>query len=113
MHGRKVQLPLLPSLEIENVKTYDGETCMNYLNTHVPIVHSVALDKIKKAQAAQKKFYDKKLRIKKDYQVGELVARKVLEKSSFPAERFSGPWVLVAPNNKKKKPLGNYTSKTT
>ncbi|KAI7889035.1 uncharacterized protein EV154DRAFT_388911, partial [Mucor mucedo] len=60
LYGRKPELPLLPSLDIQDPKTYDTETWMSFLNEKIPLIHHKALENIKKAQEYQKKFYDKK-----------------------------------------------------
>ncbi|OBZ80588.1 hypothetical protein A0J61_11363, partial [Choanephora cucurbitarum] len=71
LYGRKASLPLLPGLENTDPKTYDTESW----------------------------FYDKKSRVKQDYKIGDLTARKNLEKLTFPKERWSGPWIIVDNNN--------------
>ena len=100
LFGRKAKLPLFPDLQVDNPKTYETEIWVNYLNEHIPLVHVTALQNIKKAQAHQKRFYDKGKRVKHNYQVGDLIARKNLEKTGFPKERWSGPWVVASMNNK-------------
>lgn len=73
---------------------------MAYLNEKIPVIHNKALDNIKKAQSYQKKFYDKKSKLKRDYKIGDLIARKNLDKiGGFPKERWSGPWVILSENN--------------
>ncbi|KAG2230472.1 hypothetical protein INT48_003020 [Thamnidium elegans] len=84
---------------IKNPKTYDTESWLKYLNARISLIYGKALENIKKAQEHQKKFYYKKAKIKYDYQVGDLITRKNLEKSTFPKERWSGPWVIVKKNN--------------
>ncbi|KAG1046854.1 hypothetical protein G6F43_010677 [Rhizopus delemar] len=98
LYGREVILPLNNELRI-NPKTYETEPWVNYLNKYIPILHGKAITNIKRAQEAQKKFYDKGTTIKRDYKVGDLIARKNLEKSSFPKERWTGPWVITKTNN--------------
>jgi len=44
--------------------------------------------------------YNKGKQVTYDYKIGDLVARKNLEKSGFPKERWSGPWIVVAFNSK-------------
>ncbi|KAI9332123.1 hypothetical protein BD770DRAFT_333403, partial [Pilaira anomala] len=71
-----------------------------YLNKHLPALHSDALSKISKAQECQKRFYDPAGTVKYTYKIGDLVKRKNLEKLTFPKKRWSGPWIVIAMNNK-------------
>jgi hypothetical protein len=51
------------------------------------------------AQGYQKKFYDKGVKVKYDYKVGDLISRQNLEKLTFPKERWSRPWIIVDKND--------------
>ncbi|KAI9023600.1 hypothetical protein CLU79DRAFT_718757 [Phycomyces nitens] len=99
-------LLILKLLEVPT-KTYEAEIWVDYLNTHIPILHKQALENIKKAQARQKHFYDKGKAIEKKYQPGDLVAYRNLEKLHFPKERWSGPWTIIKANNKNKIPMSS------
>lgn len=100
MYGRKVSLSLIQDLEIKNPKTFTSEEWLVYLNSKIPLLDGKAIENIKRNQGYQKKFYDKHSKIKYDYKPGDLIARKNLEKQSFPKEKWSGPWVVVERNNK-------------
>ncbi|KAG1031847.1 hypothetical protein G6F57_011679 [Rhizopus arrhizus] len=97
MFGRKPQLPLLPYTEDKLL--YETEPWAVYLKNHIPLVHGKALENIKKAQLRQKRAYNKGSKVKYDYKAGDLVARKVLIKTGFPKERWSGPWVIIKASN--------------
>ncbi|OBZ67992.1 hypothetical protein A0J61_11904, partial [Choanephora cucurbitarum] len=99
MYGRKARIPVMPNLELQEEKTYETEAWAAYLKNQIPLIHGRALKNIEKAQVKQKRAYNKGNRVKYDYNIGDLVARKNLEKSGFPKERWSGPWVVVAVNN--------------
>lgn len=98
LFGRKAILPLAEELEIDP-KTYETESWITYLNTHIPIIHGVALENIKKAQDRQRKFYDKGSTVKYDYKPGDLIMRKNLVKTGFPKERWLGPYKIISRNN--------------
>lgn len=99
MYGRDADIPLATEIKDLQPKTYESEQWLTYLNTHLPALHSDAINKIKKAQEYQKKFYDKAGPVVYKYKVGDLVKRRNLEKLSFPKKRWSGPWIMVKPNN--------------
>lgn len=98
MYGRTPVIPLDKELIVEP-KTYETETWVAYLNKYLPILHDKTIKNIKRAQGYQKKFYDKGVRIKYDYKVGDLIARQSLEKLTFPKERWSGPWLIIEKND--------------
>ncbi|KAI9493438.1 hypothetical protein BDB00DRAFT_741815, partial [Zychaea mexicana] len=50
---------LLPNELCPEAKTYETQSWIHYLNSHIPIIHGEALKNIKAAQARQKRFYDK------------------------------------------------------
>ncbi|KAG0930503.1 hypothetical protein G6F57_011821 [Rhizopus arrhizus] len=98
LFGRKAVLPLNEELIIDP-KTYETESWINYLNTYLPLVHGEAIENLKKAQERQKKFYDDRRTIKHDYKSGDLIVRRNLLKTSFPKERWTGPWMVLRKNN--------------
>lgn len=51
----KAKLPLFLHLQVDNPKTYETETWVNYLNEHMHLIHGTALKNIKKAQEHQKR----------------------------------------------------------
>lgn len=93
MFGRKAAvLPILPSQEVVNPKTYAAQQWNEFLNEEIPVIHSKALENIKKAQEQQRnKQYDKKTRSLSRSKVGQLVLRKNHKMMSFPKERWTGP----------------------
>lgn len=100
LYGRKMVLPLLPTLEILKPKTYTTEAWMRYLNAHVPLLHKEALQNIAKSQAYQKKAQDKKTSMKiEQYLPGDTVARKTVGLIKFPKQRWSGPWLVIKKAN--------------
>lgn len=99
MFGRQPILPNEEGLVIQEYKTYETETWINYLNRYIPLLHRKVLKNIKVAKGYQKTFYDKGRRVKYDYKDGDLVLRKNLEKTSFPKELWVGPYVVVGRNN--------------
>ncbi|KAG0818348.1 hypothetical protein G6F19_012708 [Rhizopus arrhizus] len=84
---------------IKNKLLYETEPWAVYLKNHIPLVHGKALENIKKAQLRQKRAYNKGSKVKYDYKAGDLIARKVLIKTGFPKERWSGPWVVIKASN--------------
>ncbi|OBZ80980.1 hypothetical protein A0J61_10970 [Choanephora cucurbitarum] len=99
MFGR---LPILlneEGLVIPEFKTYETETWVTYLNRYIPLLHGNVLQNFKTAQKHQKTFYDKGRRTKYDYNVGDKILRRNLEKTTFPKELWSGPYVIVDKNN--------------
>ncbi|OBZ81002.1 Transposon Ty3-I Gag-Pol polyprotein, partial [Choanephora cucurbitarum] len=99
LFGRKARLPVLPDLELESAKSYETETWVAYLKNRIPLLHGQVVKNIEQAQVRQKRSYNKGSRVKYDYKTGDLIARKNLEKSGFPKERWSNPWTIVGPNN--------------
>lgn len=100
MLGRKPVLPNEEGLFLQEVKTYETETWVNYLNKYIPLLHGKAIKNMKVAQGYQKTFYDKGRRVKYDYKESDLVLRRNLTKGSFPKELWYGPFVVVGKNNK-------------
>ncbi|CEP10273.1 hypothetical protein, partial, partial [Parasitella parasitica] len=100
MFGRKAVLPLLPSVEIDDPKTYASKQWGEFLNEEIPIIHAKALENIKKAQEQQIKQYNKKAKSLIKFKVGDLVLRKNHKMMSFPKERWTGPWKVLSVNNK-------------
>ncbi|KAG1459842.1 hypothetical protein G6F56_006072 [Rhizopus delemar] len=98
LFGRKAVLPLLEELVIDP-KTYKTEMWVTYLNNHIPLVHDKALENIKKAQKRQRKFYGKGSMVKYDYKNSDLIMRKNQLKTSFPEERWLGPYKIISKNN--------------
>ncbi|KAI9342676.1 hypothetical protein BD770DRAFT_329735 [Pilaira anomala] len=100
MYGRQPVLPNEEGLIIEQYKTYETETWVNYLNRYIPLLHKKVLKNITTAKEYQKTFYDKGRRVKYDYKDGDLVLRKNLEKTTFPKVLWNGPYVVVGKNNR-------------
>ncbi|KAG0758386.1 hypothetical protein G6F17_010803 [Rhizopus arrhizus] len=101
MFGRKATLPLLPSIEVGNPKTYATQQWSNFLNKEIPIIHARALENIMKAQEQQVQQYNKKTRELVKFKVGDLVLRKNHSKMmSFPKERWTGPWKVLEVTNR-------------
>ncbi|OBZ80935.1 Transposon Ty3-I Gag-Pol polyprotein, partial [Choanephora cucurbitarum] len=101
LFGRKARLPVLPNLELEPVKSYETEAWSVYLKNRLPLLHGQVRKNIEVAQVRQKRAYNKGKRVKYDYKAGDLILRKNLNKLGFPKERWSGPWVVIEPNNAK------------
>ncbi|CEP11526.1 hypothetical protein [Parasitella parasitica] len=99
MFGRQPILPNEQGLILPTFKTYETETWVNYLNKYIPLLHGKVLKNIKTAQGYQKTFYDKGKRVKYDYNIGDLILRKNLEKTTFPKELWSGPYIIISKNN--------------
>lgn len=99
LYGRTPDVPVGADLKALKPKIYESERWLIYLNQHLPALHADALSKIGKAQAKQEKFYDPAGTVKYVYQVGDLVKRRNLEKLTFPKQRWSGPWIILAKNN--------------
>jgi hypothetical protein len=100
LFGRHPVLPNKDGLIIQEYKTYETETWVNYLNRYIPLLHKKVLKNMKTAKEYQKTFYNKGRRTKYEYKDGDLILRKNLEKSSFPKELWIGPYVIVGKNNK-------------
>lgn len=90
----------MPDLELEKRKTCKIEQWTSYLNSHLPLLYGQAIKNIEKLQVRQKRAYNEGKWAKYGYKAGDLVVRKNLEKSGFPKERWSCPWVVMALNNK-------------
>ncbi|KAI9486374.1 MAG: hypothetical protein EXX96DRAFT_41042 [Benjaminiella poitrasii] len=99
LYGRDADILLATGIEDFQPKTYESGQWLTYLNTHLPVIHSDALSKIKKAQEYQKKFYDKAGPVVYKYKAGDLVKRHNLEKLTFPKKCRSDPWIIVKYNN--------------
>jgi hypothetical protein len=103
MYGRKPQLPLVEGITpLEEVKTYEARTWMDYLNKHLPVIHQEAISNIQKAQQRQKQQYDKRSGKPITFNKDELVLRKNNEKTSFPKLRWTGPWKIIKATNETK-----------
>ncbi|KAG1135296.1 hypothetical protein G6F37_012881 [Rhizopus arrhizus] len=100
LYGRKAKIPTIPDIELKQRKPYETEQWAAYLNNRLTLLHGRVLKNIEKSQVRQKRIYNKGKRVKYCYKIGDLVARKNLEKSGLPKERWSGPWIVVAFNNK-------------
>ncbi|SAL97625.1 hypothetical protein [Absidia glauca] len=98
LYGKKATLPLVDGLEMDP-KTHESETWKAYLDHHLPMIHGKAIINIQKAQDRQKWYYDKTKAAKYHYKIGDLVARKNLDKMAFPKERWTGPWIIVRQTN--------------
>ncbi|EIE76724.1 hypothetical protein RO3G_01428 [Rhizopus delemar RA 99-880] len=59
MFGRQPVLPNEEGLIIPELKAYETENWINYLNKYIPLLHGKALKNIKASQGYQKTFYDK------------------------------------------------------
>lgn len=99
MFGRKLVFPNEEGLVLQEYKTYENETWVNYLNKYIPLLHGKAIQNMKKSQGYQKTFCDKGKRIKYDYKDGDLILRKNLIKGTFPKELWHGPFIIVGKNN--------------
>ncbi|KAG1546421.1 hypothetical protein G6F49_010507 [Rhizopus delemar] len=75
MFGRQPVLPNEEGLIIPELKAYETENWINYLNKYIPLLHGKALKNIKASQGYQKTFYDKE--------------------SKF----WSGPYNIISKNN--------------
>ena len=93
MFGRKATLPLLPSIEVGNPKTYATQQWSNFLNKEIPIIHAKALENIKKAQEQQVQQYNKKIRELVKFKVGDLVLRQAEGGKLDPS--WEGPYKVV------------------
>ena len=86
----------MPTLKILKPKIYTTEAWMQYLNSHIQLLHQEALQNIARAQGYQKKAHDKRSsRSLHTYQEGDLVARKIVGLSGFPKQRWSGSWMVL------------------
>lgn len=99
MYGRDPIIPNEENLVPYNPKTYETEQWAAYLNKYIPLLHGKVVKNIEQAKGYQKKFYDKGRRVKYDYEIDDLVVRRNLEKSSFPKERWLGPYKIISKNN--------------
>lgn len=99
LYGRDPVIPNEENLVIHNPKTYETEEWAAYLNKYIPLLHGKVVKNIEKAKGYQKTFYDKGKRVKHNYEIGELVLRRNLEKGSFPKERWLGPYKILSKNN--------------
>ncbi|KAI9324849.1 hypothetical protein BD770DRAFT_334949 [Pilaira anomala] len=98
IYGVRAKFPLLPNLT--EPSAYNTEGWIAYLNNHLPVIHGVAIENIKKTQVKLKRAYNKGPGVKYDYQPGNLVTRKNLIKNGFPNLRWLGPYKVLGLNNK-------------
>ena len=69
LFGRRPAIPMPDEMTIPT-KTYETETWVQYLNSHLPILQGQALKNMKQAQARQKKYYDKNRAVEVKYHIG-------------------------------------------
>ncbi|CEP07117.1 hypothetical protein [Parasitella parasitica] len=99
MHGRDAELPLFNPVKIQENTRPNARNWGQFLNRTIPMIHSKALENIKKAQDSQAKYYDKKSSTVKSFNNGDLVLRRNRKTGGFPKERWSGPWIITGPTN--------------
>lgn len=98
MYRRKAMIPISRSLEVP-VKTYEASQCLTYLNRHFPLLQQQSLNNLQHAQQRQKALYDRNIKTPIQYQPGDQVKRRVMDKQTFPKQRWTGPWTIISASN--------------